>query len=150
MAQKLSGQGLAEHISLTVADALLEGDLELPTQASGVVLFPHGRGTDRGPHEEFVADRLQAAGFGVLLLDLLSSREANLDARKAAFRFDVGLLAGRLAAATDWLAVQTTTRGLPVGYFGTGYGAAAALVAAARKTGTLGTASWFPMTDFLT
>src|SRR5450755_1934014 len=116
---------LAKQVQVRVAGALLEGGLWLPPDASGVVLFPHGRGMSRDPHDSYVAGKLRKAGLGTLLLDLLTIEEANLDARMAAFRFDLGLLTGRLAGATDWLVEQPATRDLRLGYFGSGYGACA-------------------------
>jgi putative phosphoribosyl transferase len=116
-----------------VAETLLEGSWDSPPKAWGVVLFPHGRGTGRGVNDGFLASRLRKAGLATLLLNLLTTEEADLDARKAAFRFDMELLAGRLAGATDWLADQPAMRGLPIGYFGVGYTAAAALLAASKR-----------------
>src|SRR5204862_7742575 len=58
--------------------------------------------------------------------------EQALDARMGSFRFDTKLLSGRLAALTDWLAQEATTRELPVGYFSGGSGAAALAAAVAR------------------
>jgi pimeloyl-ACP methyl ester carboxylesterase len=67
------------------------------------------------------------------LLDLLTRREEAVDALTAQHRFDVPLLAGRLVAATDWLAEHAMTRTLPLGYFGASTGAGAALIAAAAR-----------------
>jgi putative phosphoribosyl transferase len=128
---------LAKQVQVRVAGALLEGSLWLPPDARGVVLFPHGRGMSRDPRDGYVAGKLRKAGLGTLLLDLLTIEEANFDARMAAFRFDIGLLTGRLAGATDWLVEQPTTRDLRLGYFGAGYGACAALLAAAERPGAV-------------
>src|SRR5207247_7768384 len=54
------------------------------------------------------------------------------DRDTGSFRFDIELLAARLAEATDWLVMHNDPRGLTVGYFGASTGAAAALIAAAR------------------
>ena len=75
----------------------------------------------------FVAQVLQRAGLGTLLIDLLSQEE---DVAYEA-RFDIHLLAERLTAATQWLRVQPLTKALGIGYFGASTGAAAALQAAA-------------------
>jgi dienelactone hydrolase len=80
-----------------------------------------------------VARTLQEAGFATLLMDLLTPREESVDSWTAQIRFDIGLLARRLVAATDWLAGNPQTRDLPVGYFGASTGAGAALVAAAER-----------------
>ncbi|HWY85293.1 MAG TPA: hypothetical protein VNX28_01140 [Gemmataceae bacterium] len=121
-------------IHVNVADTLLEGAWDSPPQPRGVVLFPHGRGTGRGANDALFASKLRAAGLATLLLDLLSSREVDLDERKAAFRFDMALLTDRLAGATDWLAEQPATLGLPIGYFGVGYAAEVATRAATKRS----------------
>jgi dienelactone hydrolase len=112
----------------------LEGQLARPPGASGGVLFAHGSGSSRhSSRNRFVAEVLQAAGLATLLMDLLTAEEEVVDARTARLRFDIGLLADRLAGATDWLAAEPDTRQLRVGHFGASTGAAAALVAAAAR-----------------
>jgi len=112
----------------------LEGTLSVPREATGVVLFAHGSGSSRhSPRNRFVAAELQQAGLGTLLIDLLSAEEERVDARTGELRFDIGLLARRVVAATDWLAKQAAATGLPIGCFGASTGAAAALVAAAER-----------------
>jgi dienelactone hydrolase len=80
-----------------------------------------------------VADRLQGAGLGTLLLDLLTEREEQRDLRSRELRFDIALLARRLLAGIDWLGAEDSTAGLNIGCFGASTGAAAALIAAARR-----------------
>lgn len=114
------------------AGAMLPGDLSVPADSKGIVVFAHGSGSTRkSRRNQRVAARLQDAGFATLLFDLLTSDEESLDTLTGRLRFDVPLLAERLAKVTDWLRSQTDTRGLGVGYFGASTGAAAALVAAA-------------------
>lgn len=114
------------------AGAMLPGDLSVPADSKGIVVFAHGSGSTRkSRRNQRVAARLQDAGFATLLFDLLTSDEESLDTLTGQLRFDVPLLAERLAKVTDWLRSQTDTRGLGVGYFGASTGAAAALVAAA-------------------
>jgi dienelactone hydrolase len=84
-----------------------------------------------------VADQLRAAGLATLLVDLLTEDEEAVDQYTAHLRFDIGLLADRLTGATDWLAGDSRTAGLPIGYFGASTGAAAALVAATRRAETV-------------
>jgi pimeloyl-ACP methyl ester carboxylesterase len=118
---------------------VLNGDLGLPDRATGVVLFAHGSGSGRhSPRNRFVAEQLRAAGLGTLLIDLLTEREEQIDARDARLRFDIPLLAERLLGAIDWLADDERTRGLPVGLFGASTGGGAALVAAARRPDRVG------------
>ena len=110
----------------------LEGDLQIPEGAVGVVLFAHGSGSSRhSTRNRYVAAQLQAAGLATLLIDLLTLEEEAVDQHTAHLRFDIPLLAERLAAATRWLGEDPSTRSLSVGYFGASTGAAAALVAAA-------------------
>ena len=110
----------------------LEGDLDLPAQAQGVVLFAHGSGSGRhSPRNRYVAQVLQQAGFATLLIDLLTAAEEAVDRQTAHLRFDIALLTKRLLGATDWLHVQTPN--LRIGYFGASTGSAAALRAAAER-----------------
>ena len=115
-------------------DVWLDGDLTLPTAAAGFVVFAHGSGSSRhSPRNRAVAAGLGSRGMGTLLMDLLTSDEEAVDARTRHLRFDIGLLAGRLEQAAAWLQAQPHTGPLPIGYFGASTGAAAALVAAARR-----------------
>ena len=107
----------------------MSGHLTIPDPAVGVVVFAHGSGSSRrSPRNHYVAAVLNRAGLGTLLFDLLTAAE-ELDRAKV---FDIGLLASRLASATDWLRTRLGAAELPVGYFGASTGAAAALVAAAE------------------
>jgi putative phosphoribosyl transferase len=97
------------------------------------VLFAHGSGSSRhSPRNRGVAGQLQRAGFGTLLMDLLTAGEEELDRRSRELRFDIGLLARRLVGAVDWLAARFG-REARVGLFGASTGAAGALVAAAER-----------------
>jgi putative phosphoribosyl transferase len=112
----------------------LEGTLALSQDVSGVVVFAHGSGSSRhSTRNKFVARQLREAGLGTLLIDLLTADEEAVDIRTAELRFDIGLLAERVVGATDWMADVPATAALPVAYFGASTGAAAALVAAARR-----------------
>lgn len=112
----------------------LEGDLTIPHNASGIVLFAHGSGSSRfSPRNRAVAAELQSGGFATLLLDLLTVEEERTEAQTRHLRFNIDLLATRLGVATDWIARRAETRNLPIGYFGASTGAAAALVAASQR-----------------
>jgi putative phosphoribosyl transferase len=112
----------------------LEGTLDLPSGARGIVLFAHGSGSSRhSPRNRFVAQVLSNAGLGTLLFDLLTPDEEEIDRLTAEHRFDIALLARRLVGATDWLGREPETGRLRVGYFGASTGAAAALIAAALR-----------------
>jgi putative phosphoribosyl transferase len=121
-------------VRLSLPGAELEGSLTLPEEARGLVLFAHGSGSSRhSPRNRYVAEILQAAGLGTMLMDLLTQDEDAVDQFTRQFRFDIGLLADRLAGALDWLKQQPEARELPIGLFGASTGAAAALQAAAAR-----------------
>lgn len=105
----------------------MEGDLSVPAAATGVVVFAHGSGSSRhSPRNRYVADILNEASLGTLLIDLLKAEE---DQDR---RFDIPFLAQRLVAITLWLREQSQATNLKIGYFGASTGAGAALVAAAE------------------
>jgi putative phosphoribosyl transferase len=126
-----------ETVTVPAAGAEVAGDLTTPDGATGMVLFAHGSGSSRhSPRNQAVAAHLNAAGFGTLLLDLLTADEDLVDARTARLRFDIELLTERLVGAVDWLVEQ---RGdLPLGLFGASTGAAGALAAAALRPDRVG------------
>jgi dienelactone hydrolase len=120
-------------VQVPAGRAELTGDLAVPHPAAAVVLFAHGSGSSRhSPRNQQVAAALQAAGFGTLLLDLLTEAEERIDERTRELRFDIPLLAGRLTGAADWLAAEGAA-GLPLVTFGASTGAAAALITAADR-----------------
>jgi pimeloyl-ACP methyl ester carboxylesterase len=121
-------------VQVPVGQVILEGNLTIPDEAKGVVLFAHGSGSSRfSPRNRFVAQSLNEGGLGTLLVDLLTSQEEMLDQQTRHLRFDIDLLANRLTDITDWLRQQRATHTLNLGYFGASTGAAAALIAAAER-----------------
>jgi putative phosphoribosyl transferase len=127
-------QGIDEAVRVPVGTAYLAGDMELPEDAAGLVVFAHGSGSSRhSPRNRFVAEALRWRGLGTLLFDLLTAEEEEEDLRTGRLRFDVGLLADRLAEVTDWVRADARLRDVPIGYFGASTGAAAALIAAAER-----------------
>jgi pimeloyl-ACP methyl ester carboxylesterase len=122
------------EIALDLGKTRLAANLQLPFGCRGVVLIAHGGDTTRqSVRDQAVAEALRRAGVGTLHLDLLTEDEGAEDAVTHHHRYDVHLLAERLVDATDWAAADPSTSGLAIGYFGVGTGAAAALVAAARR-----------------
>ncbi|MEV6418291.1 alpha/beta family hydrolase [Streptomyces sp. NPDC051662] len=121
-----AGPVLEREVEMTVDGRGLPGNLTLPDGATGVVVFAHGSGSSRhSPRNRSVAARLNRAGLGTLLFDLLTPEEE----RDRANVFDIPLLARRLTLVTAWLAAE---HALPVCYFGASTGAAAALLSAAE------------------
>jgi putative phosphoribosyl transferase len=130
------GDAGAHAVRLLAGGVTLEGDLVLPENARGVVLFAHGSGSSRfSSRNRYVAGELNAAGLATLLVDLLTPQEEAVDQHTAHLRFDIGMLAERLAGAITWLRQNPGTAALPVGIFGASTGGGAALVAAAGRPG---------------
>jgi putative phosphoribosyl transferase len=123
------------EVLIPVGEDSIAGDLFVPAHAHGIVMFAHGSGSSRhSPRNRFVAGELQKAGLATLLMDLLTRAEEKLDeTTEGSLRFDIGLLAGRLETASDWVRANPSTHDLSIGYFGASTGAAAALVAAAAE-----------------
>jgi len=112
----------------------LEGNLDVPENARGIVLFAHGSGSRRhSPRNQFVASILRSGGLGTLLMDLLSEDEEAIDLQTTRLRFDITLLAERVLQAMDWLQKTPATSELKIVLFGSSTGAGAALVAAAER-----------------
>ena len=123
-------------VQLELAGVTLNGDLALPAGARGLVVFAHGSGSSRySSRNRAVAEVLQHAALGTLLLDLLTEQEERTDVVTAEFRFDIPLLGIRVIGALDWAAAHEATSSLPMGVFGASTGAAAALIAAAKRPG---------------
>ena len=124
---------LSRAVNIPSGRVRLEGELKIPAGASGVVLFAHGSGSSRhSPRNQFVARVFRDSGNGTLLFDLLTREEEIEDEITRRLRFDIGLLAQRLADATRWLIAQPLASRLGIGYFGSSTGGGAALVAAAE------------------
>ena len=121
-------------VQITAADVVLDGDLGLPPDPRGVVVFAHGSGSSRNsPRNRRVAQALVDSGAATLLMDLLTADEERLDQRTREYRFDIEMLGRRLTGAVDWLTADPRTGALPVVTFGASTGAAAALIAAAER-----------------
>lgn len=135
MRRHVHGDGAAEQVDdpeveIDVDGILLPGDLALPSEPLGLVLFAHGSGSSRhSPRNRAVAGVLQRAGIGTVLFDLLTERE---EVHRTNV-FDIDLLAGRVTAAIDWVRTRPELADLPIGLFGASTGAAAALCAAVER-----------------
>jgi dienelactone hydrolase len=128
----------AHSVQVPIGDVVLDADLAVPERTRGAVLFAHGSGSSRhSPRNRYVATELQSSGLATVLADLLTPDEEQADARTGRLRFDIGLLALRVTAVTDWIATYRRLARLPIGLFGASTGAAAALVAAAGRPGSV-------------
>ena len=123
----------SREVRIPAGKAGLHGDLCLPQEASGIVLFAHGSGSGRhSARNRRVAQHLQRNGIATLLFDLLTAEEDQRDVHTREHRFDIALLTRRMQDATAWVHSRDDLRGLSIGYFGASTGSAAALIAAAR------------------
>jgi dienelactone hydrolase len=121
-------------VKVQAGTEILDGNLYMPENAQGLVVFVHGSGSSRNsPRNRYVAGELQAAGLATLLFDLLTPEEEEIDLRTGHLRFDIGLLARRTIAAADWLIEQPYATNLKLGFFGASTGAAAALITSAER-----------------
>ncbi|HEV8725608.1 MAG TPA: alpha/beta family hydrolase [Candidatus Binatia bacterium] len=123
------------RVNLQLDDVSLEGHLAIPEEPRGIVIFAHGSGSSRhSPRNRLVAKRLNEARLATLLFDLLTEGEQLADQATGKFRFDILLLARRLADTVDSVARRWETAGMNIGLFGASTGAAAALITAAERT----------------
>ena len=121
---------------VNIGEAQLEGQLTIPEDAQGIVLFVHGSGSSRrSPRNQVVASALNGASLATLLFDLLTPDEESIDLRTRQLRFDIDLLTVRTLDAIDWVSRQEEVGDFPVGLFGASTGAAAALDAASVRPG---------------
>jgi len=121
------------ELKIPVGGVVVVGNLNLPAQAKGIVLFAHGSGSGRfSPRNQYVAKKFNESKIATLLFDLLTIEEEQEDIVTAQYRFNIKLLADRLVGATKWLKNDPVTKNLSFGYFGDSTGAAAALIAAAK------------------
>jgi dienelactone hydrolase len=125
-------------VQIQAGRALIEGDLVIPANVAGLVVFAHGSGSSRfSRRNRSVARVLQSGGYATLLLDLLTREEELIDERTREYRFDIERLANRVVAAIDWVGSDSKLARLPIACFGASTGAAAALIAAAERPGVV-------------
>lgn len=134
MTAELDARLRIRPVQVPMGGRRLDGDLGLPPDAGGIVLFAHGSGSSRhSPRNRLVARVLERRRLATLLIDLLTPEEEAIDERTAQYRFDIPMLAGRLVTIVDWLRRREDTDRLPVGLFGASTGGGAALMAAAER-----------------
>ncbi len=115
-------------LDIPLSSVTLKGDLVIPDNPKGIVIFSHGSGSSRfSSRNRMVAELIQKENIGTFLFDLLTQEEDELYEN----RFDIDLLSDRLIETTQWLMDYKSTKNLPIGYFGASTGAASALRAAA-------------------
>jgi putative phosphoribosyl transferase len=120
---------LHKVLTINIDYISLRGDLNIPENPLGLVIFSHGSGSGRfSPRNNFVAQQLQQRGLATFLFDLLTKEEDEFYWN----RFDIELLSDRLVEVTQWLLRNPLVNFLPMAYFGASTGAASALSAAAE------------------
>jgi len=125
----MPGKTVTKQVRISIGGVSLNGDLNVPAAASGLVIFAHGSGSSRSsPRNRSVAEELQKAGLATLLFDLLTVEEDETYEN----RFDIGVLTQRQVQVVDWASKQPELKDMPIGLFGASTGAAAALRAAAE------------------
>lgn len=123
-----------DAVRIPIGENTLDGDLHVPDDAAGLVIFAHGSGSSRfSRRNRAVASVLEAAGFATLLLDLLTPEEESRDQLTRKHRFDIELLGRRVVGAVDWASAESSLRNLDIALFGASTGAAAALMAAPER-----------------
>lgn len=128
------GPAALQDVFIPIDGLELRGDLHVPAEALGLVIFAHGSGSSRhSPRNQAVAQKLQQDGLATLLFDLLTEAEEEAERLTREFRFNIPMLSHRLCLATDWTEKREELRHLPIGYFGASTGAAAALKAASKQ-----------------
>ena len=132
-----TGAEKACEVHIQTDDVTLEGDLRIPAEATGVVLFAHGSGSSRqSPRNQFVGRAVCERGIGTLLFDMLTREEEAVDFNSGYLHSNINLLTRRLTAVTEWF--KREYQKLRVGYFGSGTGGGAALIAAAAPGADVG------------
>jgi len=124
----------ARPVQIAADGKVLAGDLAVPVQAGGLVVFAHGSGSSRfSPRNRFVADTLHQHGLATLLIDLMTAHEEEVDEYSGRLRFNIRMLADRLAELCRWAKREPGLRHLRIGLFGASTGGGAALLAAAQE-----------------
>jgi dienelactone hydrolase len=122
----------------------LSGSLVNVKGSKGLIIFAHGSGSDsRSLRNQYLSQILNNDGLSILLLDLLTIYEQDIDIRSQRIlkelpgvtlnKFNIELLAKRLVTITRWAIEYSETKDMAIGYFGASTGAAAAFAAASHK-----------------
>jgi putative phosphoribosyl transferase len=121
----------------------LEGNLVIPDNPIGIVVFAHGSGSSKNSQRnQLVSEKLNNSHIATLLFDLLSVEEQDYDTKLENMKikvpgtilnkFNILLLSKRLSMATEWVQQNPSTEKLHLGYFASSTGAAAALISASK------------------
>jgi len=122
----------------------LEGNLIIPDNPIGIIIFVHGSGSGKNSHRnQLVSNNLNENNIATLLFDLLTEEEQESDRQLENIvykipgailnKFNISLLWDRLSMVTDWIMNYRSASNLKIGYFASSTGGAAALIASAKK-----------------
>ncbi len=121
-------------VRIRLTNAEISAHISLPRNRRGLVLFAGGAGSGSGSLvTRRLAEVLNAGGLATLIADLTLDNEQVLNERTGSVCDGLDLLAQRLVAITDWVAMQDAFEQLPIGLFGLGIGAAAAIIASTKR-----------------
>ena len=126
------------------SNLFIEGDLVIPNNPMGIIVFVHGSGSGKGSYRnQTVSKSLNENNIATLLFDLLAEEEQESDKQLENIiykipgailnKFNISLLKDRLSMVTDWIINYESLSNLKIGYFASSTGAAAALIASAKK-----------------
>ena len=136
----LPGQIIKIPITNSNSMSFIEGNLVIPDNPIGIVVFAHGSGSSKSSkRNQLVSEKLNKNNIATLLFDLLSDQEQEFDTQLENLiykipgavlnKFNVSLLTKRLSMATDWVLSNPHTEKLQLSYFASSTGGAAALMA---------------------
>jgi dienelactone hydrolase len=121
-------------LSIPVDGIELDATLARPADARGLIVFAHGSGSSqRSPRNQRVSSLLAHRGLATLLVDLATPVEEEREELDVTLHEDSAVMAERLIGVIDWTRADPRLRALPLGLYGAATGAAAALIAAARR-----------------
>jgi dienelactone hydrolase len=119
----------------TASTHMIKGDLVVPLNVKGLVVFAHGSGSGRkSPRNQLISRIFNDGGIATLLIDLLTETEEKVDLQTREFRFDIPLLIDRIVTTIDFVKQYDNVKDLELGLFGSSTGAAAAIVAADKRS----------------
>ena len=139
----MPGQIVKFPIPSSNSDMYVEGDLVIPDNAIGIVVFAHGSDSSKNSkRNQLISKKLNKSNIATLLFDLLSDEEQNFDTQLEKMslkipgallnKFNILLLTNRLSLLTDWVRNNPSTRKFQISYFASSTGGAAALICASR------------------
>jgi len=122
-------------VRIDVSEGRVTGELVLPRNPRGLVIFAHGSGTSHHnhPRSQFVARGLEASDLATLSVELLTEEEAHIDRITTQLRLEMDLLESRIDSILGWVASDRRVASLKTGFYTVGMAAGAVMRAAAKS-----------------